>query len=73
MPTEPPPTDNLDVEVARVIAALNQRGAAGVPEDIVEGAVRESFQDFAGAAVRDFVGVLVERRVREHLRHGSLR
>lgn len=47
---------------------LRSGAAAGDDPAVVDAAFREAVAAFAGAPVRAFVPVLVERAVREHLR-----
>ena len=65
------PTDAEErerVALEHVTAAVSEEVAADHTPEEVEQAVEKAAQRYEGAAVRDFVPLLVEREVREDLR-----
>ena len=63
--------DEGNLEIVRVSAAVRQRVGDGYPESEIAAAVRDGFREYEGAAVRQFVPVLVERSAIERLRKGT--
>ncbi len=64
-------THDADIEsrISQVIAALKLRdGNFGLPAEVAERTVRDSFHEREGARIKDFVAPLAERAARERLR-----
>ncbi len=60
--------DDIEAQVRRVTAAVLTRTRSSLPEDVVEATVRDGFTAFRDARVKDFVGVLVERKTVDRVR-----
>jgi hypothetical protein len=64
-----PPTVSLAEQVDRVAQRLSEEYAATVPAPVVRTIVSEIYGQLSTARVTQFVPVLIDRGVRERLRH----
>lgn len=63
-------TTDEETRVADIVVRLQQRFSS-IDREIVAAVVHEALREFDGAAVRDFVPILVEKHCRDVLAHGQ--
>jgi hypothetical protein len=68
VPAAPIKPDDAEGQVKRVTAAVVKRTGLALPLELVERTVRDCLADFDAARIKDYVGVLVERRATDRLR-----
>jgi len=66
---QPQPHVDEAVQLQTVEEALQRRFAGEVPDETIHREVDEGLREFAGAPVRTFIPVLLQKRVTDRLRH----